>query len=65
MTGQDRLVVGELAAYTGLTAGTIKNYSATGRLPKPDELRNEHLSRPTKVWFKSTIDSWQATRRRR
>jgi hypothetical protein len=61
MPGPNELGLGEIANQCGLTYGTVKNYSATGRLPDPDLIKESGR----KVWFPETIDEWQATRRRR
>ena len=54
----NRLTLGELADYTGYTEGTIYNYASRGLLPPHDELQNAHKSRPTKLWYSSTINQW-------
>ena len=62
MPRPDTLTVGELADYTGYTNGTILNYSSVGRIPEPDEYKNENKRRPTKLWYPATIDRWMAAR---
>lgn len=47
----------EVAAYVGLTAGTIRYYAANGRMPDPDVRIG-----PNGGWSKETIDVWMANR---
>ncbi len=47
----------EVAAYLGLSAQTIRNYAAEGRMPEPD-VRIGTIG----GWSKATIDEWKANR---
>ena len=56
------LGVYEIAEKVGLTVGTVRVMSATGKLPEPDQFVNDGN---TKLWKESTIDRWDKTRPRR
>lgn len=47
----------EVAAYVGRSAQTIRNLSASGRMPEPD-VRIGAIG----GWKKETIDGWWASR---
>jgi predicted DNA-binding transcriptional regulator AlpA len=59
------LTVGEIGERIGLKTSTIYVMSSRGRLPEPDVVMNADRPRPTRLWYTSTIDEWNATRRNR
>jgi hypothetical protein len=65
MPGPEVLTLGDLPEATGLTYGTILNYSSRGLLPPADIITNQEMNRPTRLWLASTIDEWNRERGRR
>lgn len=55
------LALRDLAERIGVTEGTARGYSSSGRLPEPDAITGTGI-RAVRGWLPETIDAWNAAR---